>query len=682
MNKTTNSPTYYTMVQVLDAGYGYGFVVGLGAAFALIMIFVTKVLTRYMGEVQDSEHFSTASRSVKSGLISSAVVSSWCWPGTLLSSCVYTYRYGVAGGYWYGISGISHSMLFTLIALQMKRKATGAHTIVEIVKARFGKAAHCVYLFYSCGTNTIIASMLLLGCSQAFAHIADIHIVACAFLFPISVAAYTMLGGLKSTFLSDWIHTVIIYLVIICSVLICYTSSDLIGSTDRMWDLLQEVSLTHPSAGHEGSYLTFSNRSLVMLAWSQIMSGWATVFADPSYGQKAIAAKPLSTISGYVIGSLCWFIIPWCFGLGTALAALALTNNPVSLTYPNTISTQEVNMGMPLLYGLYALMGKSGAAAGLLVLFMSCTSSLSAELVSFSSVMTYDVYRSYIKPDATGKQLVRVSHFFVITFALFVGGLTVMFNYIGITISWILTFIGIVLGAAPVGITLTLFWGRMSKYCFYYALPLGSLTGLGCWLGSAYHFYGTVDKDTLSFVNSTIIANFSTFGATVLYCVIVSFIFPDNNTIDGLQDKFLVGDDATLQEKKAMQLDEATKNQLERIFKWAAIGVFSIWVSFTFVLPFPMYGQKYIMSKPFFKGWVVVSIIWLFIAFLYITFYPLYESRSSLYHIYRKITGKEGKATIEYLEGSELEQTSSEENKVSPVVEETSEKSSEPALKA
>ncbi|CDH18118.1 related to urea active transporter 3 [Zygosaccharomyces bailii ISA1307] len=662
------------MVQVLDAGYGYGFVVGLGAAFAFLMIFVTRILTKYMGEVQDSEHFSTASRSVKSGLISSAVVSSWCWPGTLLSSCVYTYRYGVAGGYWYGISGISHSMLFTLVALQMKRKATGAHTIVEIVKARFGKAAHCVYLFYSCGTNAIIASMLLLGCSQAFSHIADIHIVACAFLFPVSVAAYTMLGGLKSTFLSDWIHTVIIYVIIICSVLVCYTSSRYIGSTNKMWELLQEVSKTHPSAGHEGSYLTFSNRSLVMLAWSQIMSGWATVFADPSYGQKAIAAKPMSTISGYVIGSLCWFIIPWSFGLGTALAALALTNNPVSVTYPNPIPTEEVNMGMPLLYGLYALMGKSGAAAGILVLFMSCTSSLSAELVSFSSVMTYDVFRAYVKPDATGKQLVTISHIFVVLFAMFVAGLTVMFNYIGITISWILTFIGILLGAAPVGITLTLFWPKMSRYCFYVALPLGSLTGIGCWIGACKHFYGEVNKDNLSLVNSTIIGNFSTFGATVVYCVIISFIFTDENSLENLQDKFLVGDDATALERKLMQLDPATKAKLDRVFKWTVVGVFSIWLGFTFVLPFPMYGQKYIMSKSFFRGWVVVSIIWLFIAFLYITFYPIYESRDVLYQFYQKITGKEEKQEVEFLDGDDVQRSFSEEVEKTSVAEAITEK--------
>lgn len=662
------------MVQVLDAGYGYGFVVGLGAAFTLIMIFVTRVLTKYMGEVQDSEHFSTASRSIKSGLISSAVVSSWCWPGTLLSSCVYTYRYGDAGGYWYGIAGISHSMLFTIVALQMKRKATGAHTIVEIVKARFGKAAHCIYLFYSCATNTIIASMLLLGSSQAFSHIADIHIVACAFLFPVSVAVYTMLGGLKSTFLSDWIHTVIIYLVIIVSLLVCYTSSSYIGSTGKMWDLLHEVSKTHPSAGHDGSYLTFSNKSLVMLAWSQIMSGWATVFADPSYGQKAIAAKPMSTISGYVIGSLCWFIIPWSFGLGTALAALALTNNPVSPTYPNTIPTAEVNMGMPLLYGLYALMGKSGAAAGILVLFMSCTSSLSAELVSFSSVMTYDVYRAYIKPDATGNQLVRVSHFFVVTFALFIAGLTIMFNYIGITISWILTFVGIILGAAPVGITLTLFWPKMSRYCFYIALPLGSLTGLGCWLGACKHFYGAINKDNLSLVNSTIIANFSTFGATLLFCMICGFAFPDDSSIDNLQGKFLVADDATPQEKRQMQLDEKTKIRLDKAFKWASVGVFAIWVAFTFVLPFPMYGQKYIMSKSFFKGWVVVSIIWLFIAFLYITFYPIYESRTTLYEFYQKISGKDKGTNLEVLFGNEAQLVSSEENKKNSMVEIRAEK--------
>ena len=56
---------------VLSQGFGYGIILGLGAAFALGMIFTTWALKRYHNEVQTSEAFSTAGRTVKSGLVSS-----------------------------------------------------------------------------------------------------------------------------------------------------------------------------------------------------------------------------------------------------------------------------------------------------------------------------------------------------------------------------------------------------------------------------------------------------------------------------------------------------------------------------------------------------------------------------------------------------------------------------------
>jgi Na+/proline symporter len=61
----------------LSTGTGYGIILGLGALFALGMVLVTWILKRYNREVQTSEMFSTAGRTVKSGLVASAVVSSW-----------------------------------------------------------------------------------------------------------------------------------------------------------------------------------------------------------------------------------------------------------------------------------------------------------------------------------------------------------------------------------------------------------------------------------------------------------------------------------------------------------------------------------------------------------------------------------------------------------------------------
>ncbi|KAH0120164.1 hypothetical protein KCU82_g22809, partial [Aureobasidium melanogenum] len=80
---------------ILSQGVGYGVVLGVGAFFALGMMFITWALRRYNNELQTSEVFSTAGRSVKSGLVAAAVISSWTWAATLLQSSAVAYDYGV-----------------------------------------------------------------------------------------------------------------------------------------------------------------------------------------------------------------------------------------------------------------------------------------------------------------------------------------------------------------------------------------------------------------------------------------------------------------------------------------------------------------------------------------------------------------------------------------------------------
>ena len=68
-----------------------------------------------------------------------------------------------------------------------------------------------------------------------------------------------------------------------------------------------------------------------------------------------------------------------------------------------------------------ALMGKFGSFLLLTMLFMAVTSAGSAELVAVSSLCTYDIYRTYINPDATGKQILRVSRAVVLAFGCLMG---------------------------------------------------------------------------------------------------------------------------------------------------------------------------------------------------------------------------------------------------------------------
>ena len=199
------------------------------------MILTTYVLKRYNAEVQTSEMFSTAGRTVKSGLVASAVVSSWTWAATLLQSSGVAYRYGVSGPFWYASGATVQILLFATLAIELKRKAPNAHTFLEIIRARYGVYGHLVFTVFGLMTNILVfplkprgigygmkaneslkvTAMLLTGGSAVVTSLTGVPTAAACFLLPVGVVMYTIAGGIKATFLTDYIHTLMILIIIL-----------------------------------------------------------------------------------------------------------------------------------------------------------------------------------------------------------------------------------------------------------------------------------------------------------------------------------------------------------------------------------------------------------------------------------------------------------------------------------
>lgn len=225
------------------------------------MILVTFILRRYNSELQTSEMFTTAGRTVKSGLVGSAVVSSWTWAATLLQSTAVCYRYGVSGPFWYASGATVQILLFATLAIELKRRAPNAHTFLEIIRARYGSVAHIVFLVFGLATNILVSLMLIIGGSATINALTGMHTIAAIYLLPVGVVAYTLVGGLKATILTDWVHTIILLIIIIIFALTTYASSDTLGSPSKVYDLLVEAAASHPISGNkDGSYLTMRSR--------------------------------------------------------------------------------------------------------------------------------------------------------------------------------------------------------------------------------------------------------------------------------------------------------------------------------------------------------------------------------------------------------------------------------------
>lgn len=221
-----------------------------------------------------AEEFSTASRSVKPGLIAAGIVSSWTWSATLLTSSTFAYTYGIGGGMWYAANGTLQILLFGMIAIKIKSNAPGAHTFPEIVLSRHGRAAHLTYLFFGLATNMLVGACLVLGGSQVVTALSAVNVYAACFLIPLVVAVYVIAGGLRSTFIADYTHTAILFIAIIIFGFCVYLPSGPLGGLDRFYDLLIEASEKMPIAGnYKGSYLTFKSNDGLVFATGTYLSG-------------------------------------------------------------------------------------------------------------------------------------------------------------------------------------------------------------------------------------------------------------------------------------------------------------------------------------------------------------------------------------------------------------------------
>src|SRR5919109_667247 len=475
---------------VLSEGIGYLILLGAGLIMALAVTSLVRAETKWLGTKKTFEWFSTAGRSVKTGLIASSVVSAWTWAATLLQSSTVAYQFGISGPFWYAAGASIQVILFAILAMELKRKAPSSHTFPEMIFARFGKNSHKVFLFFALMTNTIVTAMLVLGGAAVVNSLTGIDIYVAAFLIPVGVIIYTFFGGLKATFLAEYLNTVFLFTVVLVFVIAVYFVNPQIGGISGMFAKLTDVAIIEPVQGNvAGSYLTMASSGALIFGIINIVGNFGTVFVDQSYWQRAIAAGPRSAFKGFIIGGLAWFAIPFTLATTLGLSAVAIGA---------PLTPEQIGMGLVAPTAASQVLGEVGAILLLTMLFTAVTSAGSAELISVSSLITYDVYRTYVKPSATGRGLMRISRLAIVGFGMGMGLLALILLQVGASLQYIYLAMGVLIGSAVVPITLAIVWKRTNKV----AATVGALAGLVCgvavWLASSDALYGMVSVSTTS----------------------------------------------------------------------------------------------------------------------------------------------------------------------------------------
>lgn len=617
----------FTIGEVLDESWGWFIVVGLGAVFAIVITAETKIEERYLGVSQTSEWFNTAGRVIKTGLTAAAIVSAWTWAATLLQSSTVAYQYGISGPFWYAAGASIQVLLFGILAIELKRKAPNAHTFLEIIRARYGDGAHRVFLVFALMTNMIVTAMLLLGGAAVVNGLTGMDISLAAFLIPIGVMIYTLVGGLKATFVADYMHTIIIFIVILTFVATVYFVSPLTGGIEGMYDKLTEAAALRPVEGNAaGMYLTMASLGGLIFGIINIVGNFGTVFVDQAYWQRAIAAQPTSTVKGFLLGGACWFAIPFTLATTMGLTAVALG---VDLT------PEQVQLGLTVPAAASVLMGEVGAVLVLTMLFMAVTSAGSAELIAVSSLITYDVYRTYKNPNASGKKLLKVSRATIIGFGIGMGGLAVILLSMGLSLGFVYLAMGVLIGSAVIPIALTITWKRTDKVAATAGAIIGLFVALGTWIGVAASlpaYGGAVSLASLGDNYSMLFGNIA--GILTGGAIAGLGSLARRTTFDwNLMRERIKLVDITQAEVSRLEEDEAT---LAKAFKFSLRGGGIMTLVLIVAWPMPLFFAGYVFDIAFYSFWVGISIVWVSAATFFIVGLPIIEARQGIAKVVRR----------------------------------------------
>jgi SSS family transporter len=614
------------VASILSEGIGYFVLLGVGLIMALVVTLLVKAETKWLGTRKTFEWFYTAGRNIKTGLIASSVVSAWTWAATLLQSSTVAYQFGISGPFWYAAGASIQVVLFAILAIELKRKAPTSHTFPEVIYARFGRHAHKVFLSFALMTNTIVTAMLVLGGAAVVNALTGVNIYVAAFLIPVGVIIYTFFGGLKATFFADYLNTAFIFLVILVFVTAIYFASPHIGGISGMFDKLTAAASLNPVPGNSaGAYLTMASAGALVFGIINIVGNFGTVFVDQAYWQRAIAARPRSAVKGFLIGGLAWFSIPFALATTLGLGAVAVG---VSLT------PDQIGMGLVAPTAASQLLGDIGAILLLTMLFTAVTSAGSAELVAVSSLITYDVYRTYAKPASTGRELMRISRLAILGFGIGMGILASILLQVGASLQYVYLAMGILIGSAVAPITLAVVWKKANKFAATSAAIVGLVCGVGAWVASANMLYGEITIFSTGQNIPLLIGNVTAISVGAMLSIVGSLVKPENFNFEVMKQKILVVDDRIRSMIEHDTDEKFLKKSAQFTYKYAIALTLMLVVAW----PLPLYFSGYVFSPPMYHAWVGIALAWAVCAAAAVVLLPLVEAKRGIAEVLRRIS--------------------------------------------
>ena len=414
------------------------------AVFSVVWVFLGWFWGRKAGELDD---YMLAGRNVGIALAVATSMATWVTSNTTMVAPQMALQLGIWGmvGFSLGSVGL---ILFAPLARRIHELMPSGYTSGDFIRIRYGNTAWRIFLIISlCYGFGWLISLGMAGGVLINALTGIDYVIGMSVILVICVA-YTMLGGLRAVIGTDFIQTV---LILVGIAVLAWLTIDKVGFDHMHESVLEErpelLNLLMPAA--------------IMFLFNNLLFGVGEIFHSNVWWSRAFAFRKGVGFKAYLTAGLMWIPIPIVAGF-VALAAPALGLN-----------VPAADMVGPLVAA--HLLGVVGAIVVFIVVFSALASSLDSLLAATGDLVTQDIYRGHLRPQASNREL-RVAAKLI---TLLMGVVTWLICYPRLsTLGGLLYFMGAFVASTIWPIAAGLYWRKVNPVGAWLGMVLGTGSGL------------------------------------------------------------------------------------------------------------------------------------------------------------------------------------------------------------
>ncbi|MGE5326011.1 MAG: sodium:solute symporter family protein, partial [Deltaproteobacteria bacterium] len=448
------------------------------AIYFLAVIGIGFYLKRY---ATTGEGFFVAGRKMTAWVAGLAFISANLGSLELMGWAGNAYQYGILAAHWYWVGAIP-AMIFLGIVMMPFYYISKTHSVPGYLELRYDRATSGLSAITFAVMTILMSGVNMYAMAVVLQTILGWNFHLSIWVSSITVAVYVALGGLYSAIFNEVVQFFLIWLgALLIPILGLMETGGWSGMVARIQQNFPKENFTHMW----GPMLQPSQNPMGV-QWVAIVFGLGAVLSmgywttDFLVVQRIITAKDIRAAKlAPTIGAFFKMAVPFIVIL-PGLLGLALLHSGFPQLYPAEYASAhhlfKFDQVLPLMMARY--LGPGLLGLGITALIAGFMSGMAGNVSAFATVWTYDIYRPFIKKDATDKHYVNMGRWCTIIGVFVSIGTAYIVMHFGSLMDYVQDlfsfFIAPLFGTVVIG----MLWKRVTKAAGFWGLLAGMTTSV------------------------------------------------------------------------------------------------------------------------------------------------------------------------------------------------------------